>query len=200
MLKFEELTEIRNKMSATVSAMQARLDMLNASIEKVSADKSRSAAWIADEVAKLRDAATPFFSKSLEKLRADAVVIQAQEPCWESKSFLLSQARFSENDVSDATIRTAHGMECSRMNTGLLELMGKAAQAEGNLPLLFQVYLAKAEFVDFATLDIPEQADALKAIRECLSFPAKGEIYFSMASNSALSAMRKMQLGRAAMV
>lgn len=199
MLKLNELNEIRARMASTVSAMEGKLSGLNVIIEKLQADKSRSGGWIADEVAKVRNASAPFFSESLNKLRADANVIQAQEPCWESKPYLLSQARFAENDADDAIIRTAHAGQCSRMNTKLLELMGKAAQAEGNLPVLFQVYLAKAEFVDFASLEIPEQAEALQAIRECLSFPAKGEIFFSIAHNTSMSAEQKMTLGRAAM-
>lgn len=213
MLTLEELNTIKNDMTAIVDAMQTRLDSVMSKITKIKGETTRSMEWIRDEVNKAEKDALPFFGESLDRVNELARLIKPQQVAWASKPLLLSRQTVKDRDVDDAIIKLRMSDECARMERNLLQLTADNAIEEGNLPLLYQAYLASLKThsdagnlitgidridIDLSNVEIPEQKEALDAIRACLQYPAKAELIAGQSTTVSMTALRKLQLGRQA--
>lgn len=208
MLTLIEITTTATEMRETLEAMQRRFNKLNDDIAKAKSDNSRSPAFIAETIERLRNDALPFFGERLKLLKDKAATIRAEQTAWSNKPYMLSRQRYSAVPATDATIRAARGAELALMDSDLLNLTATEAKKEANLPLLFQCYLAGvatrtngALRVDIALDDvvISEQAEALAAIATCSRYPAQAELVAGATCAAGLAPLRKMELAREAM-
>jgi hypothetical protein len=198
MKTLSEITTIKAAMSATVAAMQTRLDRLEADITRAKSDGSRSPQWIREEVEKLQHAALPFFGDKMREVQAQAKEVATARDAWTSTPYLLGMQRFSDSDRDDSTIRMRYAGEFARMPAVLLDLAANDAKADGKLAVLYQAWLVNPSAVSLEGVAIPDQAEALAAISACLAFPHKAELIAGMATSAGVSSMRKLQLAREA--
>lgn len=205
MLKLNQIQAIHSGMKADVETMQAVLDGLNNEIVRIKSDGTRHDDWVNEKVEEARDKVLPILGETLGTFGSRFETTKSQKQFWASKPFVLSQQSFNDDPVKDATIRMVKGSEFSAMDSALLQLAADSALFDGDLPMIWQAYLAGVarngqpgwKGVDLADLEIPEQALALRLIQECEGFVMKAHDIAALASSGGLTPVRKMQTHRA---
>lgn len=206
MMPLDELIETKDTAAATVADMQKRLDRLNAEITRTKSEGKYSPEYVRETVEELQREALPFFGERLKALHQSAKVARAQKMAWESRPLLLSMQNFSENPQTDAVTRLRYANEFASMDAKLLDLRAQIAIEEQDLPVIYQLLLASLKThagparvdINIDAVTIPDQAEALEAIRAIEALPARGELIAGQATAAGLSSLRKMQLGREA--
>lgn len=205
MFKLNQIQAIHSGMQADVNTMRAALDKLNAGIQRIKSDGTRHDSYIAEKVDEARAAAMPPLTEKLVTFGPRLATVKAQQRYWDSKPFLLSQQVFDSDPAKDGTIRQAKGAEFAAMDSALLQLAADSAKEDKNFPLLYQAYLAGLarhsqpgwDGIDLADVVIPEQAEALRLIRECEGLAMQAQDIVAQASGSGLTPVRKLQTARA---
>ncbi len=206
MMTLDQINETKDTMAATVADMQKRLDRLNAEIVRAKSDGKYSPSYVQETVEELQREALPYFGERLKALHQSAKVARAQKMAWTSKPLLLSMQPFALDKQTDSLMRLRHATEFASMDAVLLDLHAQVALEEMDLPVLYQLYLASLKThttpqrvdVNIDAVTIPEQVEALAAIRDIEAMPARGELIAGQATAAGLTALRKMELGRQA--
>lgn len=205
MLKLPQLQAIHSGLQSDVNDMQAALDRLNAKIVSIKSDATRHDDYIKEKVDEARQAALPAMGELLGTVGPRLEEAKAQRRYWESKPLVLAQQTFDSDLVKDSTIRQSKGAEFGAMDSALLQLIADSAIDDGNLPLIFQAYLAGFarhgqpgwRGVDLSNVAIPEQDTALQIIRQCEGLAMKASDIVAQASGGGLTPVRRLQSARA---
>jgi hypothetical protein len=187
--------------------LQRLSDAVGSKIDAINADTSRSPGWKNDEVKKARDAALPGIGDQLRTVQQLAAVALVGQEMWQSKAFVLSQQRFSDDPAADATIRLAKLEELALMPRPLLAMTLQDAKESRNFALVYCAWLtgtstpsasglegAAALVID--DLELPDRAAALAAISACVTNKATAESIATLAAGTRLRPIDKMNLGR----
>jgi hypothetical protein len=204
-----ELLTMQEKSGASMTAMIAVVDKLDASIDQVQADKSRSRDYIVTTLAAQREKALPGLIAELKTIRDIATQTAAQKKYWESRAFLLSLQTYSTDPTKDAMIKSWRAAELSAMPFALLQLTFEFAKEDGNLPLIWQAFsagnmvrasesgISNMTAFSLEGIVIPDRDTALAAISICETNRVHGESLFSAVfTQGRVDPVRKIQVGR----
>lgn len=204
----DEIANLKDRSNAAVARMGGTIEKLNALIEKLENDTSRSRGYIVDAVKAERELALPLLSADVKLIRELWTEAAAQKRFWESRSLILSQQVFDADPAKDAAIKLGRRVEFAEMPVPLLQLTWEDARAEGNLAQLWLLYATGQRMTDAnrdllgvidMTLDgveIPGQAAALAAISVCHSNLEHAEMITAVASGLRNDPVRKLHVGR----
>lgn len=208
MKTFDEISDLRNRSNAAVQRMEANVASLNALIDKLEKDTSRSREFTLDAIAEARADTLPLLSAELDRIRQFWTEAAEQQRFWESAELIMSQQVFDADQAKDATIKQGLRAEYAAMPPTLLQLAFEDAQLDGNIPLLWLIFstgrrmiesnsgLAGAITASLDGLEVPEQAAVLAAIASCRSNLAHAEMIFAVATGLRINPVTKMQVGR----
>jgi len=179
MYNLEKVKELEAKSNAALATMGNIVNNLTARIDAYQADNSRSDAFKKEQIQRARDEAMPAFSEQNEIVTAISKEIYGQKEFYESKMLMLSQETFVDDPAKDAAIRANLGRELAAVPMELLRLAIKSAQADENLPYIYQGFLAATarndEFrqaggfeIGLDSVELPEQNLGLAAINKGL--------------------------------
>ena len=208
MLPIEKLNELKDESNAAISAMEARIEKLNALIAHHEKDGTRSREYVLENVKAERDKALPELGASLKIVQTIHKEAASQKRFWESRALLMSLQAFRVDPAKNATIKTFWRADLAQVPAALLQLAYVDARFGGNLPLLWQVFstgqarsvadrtVASALDMTLDGLELPDQAAALAAISTCWSNVDHGEMIFSVAAALRIDPVRKMNVAR----
>jgi len=190
-----------------IGKMTTLVNSLNAKVDAINKDASRSTQWKLDNIKATREAALPAISAELKNVQSIAQVAAADEPMWQSKPLLLSLQHFDSAPEKDAAIRLSTAQELKVAPPPLLGLIWENSKADKNLPMIYQVWMAGvarreetgfSQSVDFALdeITIPDQAAALAAISVCRTNRTVGENLFVEAAAMRSQPVNRMNVGR----
>lgn len=203
-----EITDLKNRSNAAVGRMESNVESLNALIDRLEKDTSRSREFTLDAITDAREKVIPILSAELAFIRQFWESAAAQQRFWESAELIMSQQVFDADQAKDATIKQGLRAEYADMPAQLLQLNFEDARAEADLPRLWMIFTAGQRMLESnaglagaitASLDgieVPGQAVALAAIAVCQSNLSHAEMIFSAAAGLRLDPVRKMQVGR----
>jgi hypothetical protein len=201
MMTLQTLQNVASGLKSTLAAMRRALDALNAKIEQFESDKSRSQAYIAENVKAAREAIKAKMHADLASMRDAAAGAKAQREFWASRPLLLSRIPFSTDASADATIRLRYAGELAAMDLPLLALTQKNALTDGNLALVWACAVAsrgagQGKLSDLTAVEIPGQAAALDLIDGCESSLAEAQLIEAAMSGQSMDPVRKLQVAR----
>jgi len=190
-----------------IGKMTTLVNSLNAKVDAINKDASRSTQWKLDNIKATREAALPAISAELQNVQSIAQVAASDEPFWQSKPLLLSLQHFDEDLGKDAVIRIATAAELKTVPLPMLGLVWENAKADKNFAMIYQCYLAginrrdETGFTESVNLsldgiDILNQAAALAAISVCRTNRTVGENLFVEAAAMRSQPVARMQVGR----
>ena len=204
MWNIERIRLVKTAMQLKRNAMQEVLDGVSTEIAQLEADGTRHPTWIRERTDEVRGKAMSALGPSMRYLSEQAAPVMAQSRFWESRNLLLSLEKFDEDPVKDSAIRQRYMAELNALSPEELQLVAAHARDDNNLPLLWQAHLAGMRWaevkgatgIDISDVEVPGQAEALQAIRDCGALVAGGELIVGQTSGR-LTPTKKMQLGRA---
>ncbi len=190
-----------------IGKMTTLVNSLNAKVDAINKDASRSTQWKLDNIKTTREAALPAISAELKNVQSIAQVAASDEPFWQSKPLLLSLQHFDEDLGKDAVIRIATAAELKLVPLPMLGLVWENAKADKNMAMIYQCYLAGinrrdetgfSQSVNLAldSIEIPNQASALASISVCRTNRTVGENLFVEAAAMRSQSVSRMQVGR----
>lgn len=208
MYTIEKLRALGSKSATAVRVMEARIAQLNALIERLEGDTTRSREYTLEAVKAERGKVLPELAAELEVIREANKAAAPQKTFWESRPLLMSLLPIDADPAKDATIKGFHLASFERMPGSLLQLQYENARFDGNLPLIWLLHsvggarsrsdaaLAAALDMSLDGLDIPDQAEALANISVCWSNLSFAEMLAAVAAGLRIDPVRKMQVGR----
>ncbi len=203
-----QLANLKDRSNTAVSVMEAEIEKLNALIDKLEKDTSRSRGYIVEAVKEAREEALPRLANELARIRAHWTEASAQQRFWDSSALILSQQVFDADPAKDATIKLSLRAEFADTPAPLLQLAYEDARFENDLPRLWLIYtagqrqtginpnVASSLDMSFEGVEIPGQAVALAAISACHSNLEHGEMITAVATGLRINPVRKMTVGR----
>jgi hypothetical protein len=203
MWNIEKILRVKNELAGKKKEMEAVRDKLSVEITRIEADGTRHADWKREKTAEARGKAMSALGPSMRYLSEQAAPVGAQSRFWESRSLLLAQQKFDEDPAKDSAVRQRYMAELNALSHDELHLVAANARDDNNLPLLWQAHLAGrrladvkgATGVDVSDVNVPGQAEALQAIRDCGALVAGGEFIVGQTSGR-LTPTQKLQFAR----
>lgn len=208
MKTLSDLQTLQRESAANIVRMESQSAALNALIERLEADTSRSREYIIEAVKDARAKALPALSDALNAITAADKEAGPQRRFWESTALLMSLQKFDADPSKDSLIKAHWRAELAAMPAQLLQLTFENAQFDNNLPLLWVVFstgtrrsegnagFAGAITMNLGDVVVPEQAAALAAIEVCYSNVSYGDMMFAAAAALRNDPIRKMTVGR----
>jgi hypothetical protein len=176
---------------------------LDAEIQKIKSDASRSPQWVADQIESARDAAIKLILSRIKSVRERVASMIEQRNYYKSTTFLLSRQVFNDSETNDSIIKAHHLRECEAMPAALLLLTAESAKEDKNLALLWQCWLAGNlrgpadgwKGVSLEGVTVPQQDEALQLIAMGEVHARAVEMAFTVASGGVLTGVDKLQFG-----
>jgi hypothetical protein len=201
MLLIQSLQKIDGGNKSKLAGMRRALDAHNAKVAQFESNKTRSQAFIAENVKAARDEAMPGMLKDLASMREAAAVAEAQREFWASRALLLSRIPFDPDPATDASIRLRYAAGLAAMDLPLLALTQKNALADGNLALAWACSIAgraagPGVLADLSAVKIPQQDEALALIKGCDESLAEAELIVAAMSGQTVDPVRKLSIAR----
>jgi hypothetical protein len=207
MLKINELLTLQKKSEINLNFIEGLIEKANQTIEDINSDKTRSEKWKEETIKHTRDQLSQPIAEKIQAIKEIAEEAAKNKPFWESVPFLLSIQSFNREPEKDAQIRLAYIHELKNMPLPLIDLALRNAIEEGNLPLIFQCWKAGLSAVtqnntkDMINLSlegvvIPDQAEALEAISNCLKIWTNVETHKDAFFGITISPLKRLQLAR----
>ena len=123
MIPVGKLQEMQTQSNSAIAAMERAVADLNALIDRLEADKSRSQAFTLEAVKAQREKALPALAAELKIIKGIAQQAAPSKKFWESRPLLLSLQPFNADDpAKDAMIRAGYSAELATMSLPLLQL------------------------------------------------------------------------------
>jgi hypothetical protein len=195
MLSLQSLQNIARGLKSKVAAMRSANETLSAKITQFESDKTKSRAYVAENIKGARDAVVAKAQTDLASMREAAEVAGAQLEFWSSRTLLLSRIPLDGDKALDTALRTRYALELPLMGSTLLELIQKNALADGNLALAWTCAMAGGP-VDLSSVEIPGQAEALAAIADCDAALAEAELIIGGMAGQSMDPVRKLTIAR----
>lgn len=217
MLAVATLANMRDGLLADVIKARSRFLNLDAELQKVRDDSSRTQDYMRQKFKDLRDVGLPGIAEVISTFAARLERVIGSERYWKSRALVMSLQRFDPDLVKDSVIRQRYIAEFALMPAAVLQLAADAAKMAGDLPLLWQAYLAAQRFegkpgwsgIKIDDVTIPAQDEALQLIDECKAMNwAVHSLYATACGNDPMlpadkisavrefPALQKMKLGK----
>ncbi|MGK2913914.1 MAG: hypothetical protein ACSLE5_05555 [Porticoccaceae bacterium] len=202
------LKTLQGESAAAIGRMESQSATLNALIERLEADTSRSREYTLEVVKDARNKALPALSDAVNAITAAAKEAAPQRRFWESAALLMSLRQFDDDPSKDSLIKAHWRAEFENMPAQLLQLTFENAQFDNNLPLLWLAFstgarrgegnagFAGAITMSLGDVVVPEQAAALAAIEVCDANVGRAEMIFAVATGLRTDPVRKMNVAR----
>lgn len=191
-----DIQSLQSTSSNLLARMEKRVADLNALVEKLEADTSRSRQYTLEVVKTARAEAWPALDADLQAIRELAAKGEIERPFWSNATFLLQRQKFASDDAAQHAKWHA---ELAGAPDPLLRLAFDSARLDGDLAM---VWLAFAEasrrgvVLDLAGVVVPGQTEAMAAINELEYNERSAEMQTLAASGQTIDPIRKMNLAR----
>ncbi|POZ51684.1 hypothetical protein [Methylovulum psychrotolerans] len=207
MLKISELSISEMKSSTLITALEKIVQAMSLFIDQTNSDASRSPEWKKETIKAMQEKTAPAFAQTKASIDEVADTAAINHKFWQSKVFLLSIQKFSDQPEKDAQIRMAYSNELAAFDLPLLALTMENARIENNLPLFFQCWKTGSAVADQKTLrdmadlslngiEIPNQAQALEIISRILEAKSRASQLYEMFYGRELSPLKSLQMAR----
>jgi hypothetical protein len=175
-----QLNAIREELKRRLADMSPVHQRFLETEKQTRADATRHPDYIAERVNAARDVALGAVGKTRGEMSALNQTLQGEIAYWRQTQFVLSRQQFHPNQPElESVTRSRHFSELSAMPSQLRKMVFDDAKRQGNLPLVFQCYLADAKdgtrAIDLTDIKIPEQEQALEIIAQCAAIPAEAD-------------------------
>lgn len=157
-----------------------KLEAARAAIAKVKAEPGRTAEYVKKSIEDIYRSVEPELLKSSQDSKKSAELVKNQLPRLQSKAFMLSRAKFDDDQTIDSRIKADKLTELNLMPSGLLQMVLDDAVESNNLPLVHVAMLAGNQRDDIKinldAITIPSQDESLALASEIISSAAAVEL------------------------